>query len=409
MNDHKKLWLKIALIFFFLTSLAGLFLRLLPFLNNFDNKHHYGVLQSHSHTGFLGWVFIAIYAFLINTFGIKDLINKKKTVRILIILTVLLFGIYISFPFNGYGVFSITFLSLFLIYSYYTLIYFYKNIDPEYNKSIIKKFLFAGIIFYFISSIGPWALAPIIATGYKKTNIYFDTIFLYLHFLYNGFITFSVIALFFNSIWKKISIDTIRKRFFYTGFITLLIGTILSYSESLLWHDPAFFVYLIAVFSSLLILYSVIYLYKSAKGLYTEHGTLEKYLFLLSFSFFIIKIVLQTFQAFPFFAEISYLFKGQFIIGYIHLVTLGFISLFLLYFALKNRYIIPGPLFQTGVYLYLTGFFLTEFVLFLHGLFMMNSIYLLSPGFNLLMLLFSLFLFSGISLILINSFVRTNK
>ncbi len=404
MSDLKRLWFKIAIVFFFLTSIAGLFLRLLPFLDNFNNKYHYGILQSHSHTGFLGWVFIALYAFLIDTFGKKDLIYKKKTVRILIILTVLLLGIYISFPFNGYGFFSITFLSLFLLFSYYTLVYFYKNIDSEYKNTLIKKFILAGIIFYFISSIGPWALAPIIAAGYKKSNLYYDTIFLYLHFLYNGFITFSIIALFFNKFKEEINNKFSRKRYFHYSFITLTIGTILSYSESLLWHNPPFYVHLIAITSSFLILISVFYLYKSIKGLKIDYYKTVNYLIGIAIFLFILKIILQTFQAFPFFSGISYLFKGLFIIGYIHLVTLGFISLFLLFFALKSRIIAPNYFFKKGIYLYLTGFVLTETVLFLQGLFLLNSIFVLSSIFNLLMVVFSLFLFAGIFFILLGAF-----
>jgi len=306
MSNYKRLWLNIALFFFFLTSLAGLFLRLLPFLSNFNNKYHYGVLQSHSHTGFLGWVFIALYAFLVDTFGTKDLINKKKTVRILIILTVLLLGMYISFPFNGYGIFSITFLSLFLIYSYYTLVYFYKNIDSKYSNCKIKKFLIAGIIFYFISSIGPWALAPIMAMGYKKTHLYYDTIFMYLHFLYNGFITFTVIALYLNQFRDKIIESTIKKKYLHISFVTLLLGSILSYAESLLWHNPPFYVFILAVTGSLLILISVFYLYKSTQNFILKYNSIERFLITSAITFFIIKIVLQSFQAFPYFAKISY-------------------------------------------------------------------------------------------------------
>lgn len=406
MSNYKKLWLNIALFFFFLTSLAGLFLRLLPFLSNFNNKYHYGVLQSHSHTGFLGWVFIALYAFLVDTFGTKDLINKKKTVRILIILTVLLLGMYISFPFNGYGIFSITFLSLFLIYSYYTLVYFYKNIDSKYSNCKIKKFLIAGIIFYFISSIGPWALAPIMAMGYKKTHLYYDTIFMYLHFLYNGFITFTVIALYLNQFRDKIIESTIKKKYLHISFVTLLLGSILSYAESLLWHNPPFYVFILAVTGSLLILISVFYLYKSTQNFILKYNSIERFLITSAITFFIIKIVLQSFQAFPYFAKISYMLKGQFIIGYIHLVTLGFISVFLIFYAIKKRFLIPDHLFKKGIFYYFTGFFLTETLLFLHGLFLMNSIYVFSSSFNILMLIFSLSLFTGISFLLISQYVK---
>ena len=406
MIDYKRLWLKIAIIFFFFTAFAGLFLRLLPFLDDFDNKYHFGVLQSHSHTGFLGWVFIALYAFLINTFGTQNLIGKKKTVRILIILTVLLLGIYISFPLDGYGVFSITFLSLFLIYSYYTLVYFYKNIDSKYNKTIIKKFLLWGIVLYFISSIGPWALGPVIAGGYKSTKLYYDTIFFYLHFLYNGFITFSIIALYLKLFWEKIENNSNRKKCMFFSFIALLSGTFLSYSESLLWHNPSLYVHFISVLSALFILYAVFCLYKTIEGIQIHYNKIEKYLITFTLIFFILKIVLQFFQAFPYFSKISYLFKGQFIIGYIHLVTLGFISLFLIFYSISTQIIKSGRLFKTGIYFYLTGFLLTEVLLFFQGILLLNSIYILSPSFNLLMLVFSLVIFIGILLILINSLYK---
>jgi len=398
---NKHLWAKISLFFLMITSLLGLLIRILPIQNIIDNSYFYGLLQSHSHTGFLGWVFIAVYILILDNFGQPDILKRKKTKIIIAFVTFFIAGMTISFPFFGYNFISITFLSLFLAFSYYALYYLYKSIRTETKDTISYKFIKTAIYLYLLSSISPWALGPIMAMGYKKTALYYNDIFFYLHFLYNGFIIFSIIGLLFikyeiqNLKIKNLNISL------NNGLKFLLTGTVLNYSESVLWTKPHYSIYLIAFFSSILILTGVYYLWKSINSINLAVKKSMYSSFLLNFALilFVVKSILQTLQSFPVFASISYDLKSYLIIGYIHLVTLGIITPFLLTLYLRGNFIAKSKLYNIGITSYLLGFLLTETILFGQGLLLWNGITSLTPQYNLIIMISSVFLFLGFTLI----------
>jgi len=108
---------------------------------------------------------------------------------------------------------------------------------------------------------------------------------------------------------------------------------------------------------------------------------------------------LQILQSFPLFASISYDLKSYFIIGYIHLVTLGFITPVLLALYSRNKLINESSTYKFGLYFYIIGFFLTELLLFGQGLLLWTGVTFLNLYFNLIMFISSMFLFSGITII----------
>ena len=55
-------------------------------------------------------------------------------------------------------------------------------------------FLRWAFIYAILSGIGPFATGPLIALGLRDTTLYFDAIYFYLHFQYNGFFAFMVLA-----------------------------------------------------------------------------------------------------------------------------------------------------------------------------------------------------------------------
>ena len=407
MKDLTKYWFGFALFFFFITALAGLTLRWLPLQNFIDNSYYFGILQSHSHTGFLGWIYIALYILILRSFGRSSILNLRKTNIILAILSFLLLAMYISFPFDNYGAFSITFLSLFLIFSYYSLVYLYKNIDSAYKNNISKKFILIAIIFYFISSISPWLLGPIIAMGYKKTALYYNNIFFYLHFLYNGYIFFAIAGLFLKDIEdKNISKElNIKLR---RVLLLLTTGTVLNYSESLLWNKPPVYMHIIAFLSSVLIFWALIIIFKISIKTKIHFPGITKVIFSVVIFSLLLKSILHFFQSIPYFSRISYEFKGQFIIGYIHLITLGLFSLFVIAYSLKHNLLKTSKTFNTGILIFISGFIATELLLFGQGILLWNNMGILLQLYNPLLFYFSLLMFLGISIIMI-SYSTTKK
>jgi len=408
MNNRNisNLWIRFALFFLLITSLLGLIIRLIPLQSIIDNSYFYGILQSHSHMGFLGWVFLIIYYLIFLEFGDSKIFFNNKTKQIFGILTFFISGMTISFPFTGYSIYSISFLTLFLGYSYYAIYYLNKNLNRNSKFSISRKYIKTAFLFYLLSSISPWLLGPIMALGYKKTALYYNDIFFYLHFLYNGFVTFSIIGLFIINYEYKLVSETKRnnlQKSLRQSFTLLTIGTILNYSESVLWNKPHPIFYIIAFISSILLILGIFKLSKSFIATRNDYSSTAKFLLYLSILMFVTKTVLQLFQSFPIFADISFSLKSQFIIGYIHLVTLGFITPFILSFLLHKKILINNLALKIGVILYVIGYTFTEIVLFSHGIFLWNSITILVSSFNQIMFYTSLFLFFGLSLVYLSS------
>jgi len=84
---------------------------------------------------------------------------------------------------QGYALYSIVFSTLHLILSYIVLIRLWKQLTK--NNSI-HQFVKLGIIFHFISSIGPYMLGPLMVLEMQESPWYQQAIFFYLHFQYFG-------------------------------------------------------------------------------------------------------------------------------------------------------------------------------------------------------------------------------
>ncbi|HXB44627.1 MAG TPA: hypothetical protein VNV85_11240, partial [Puia sp.] len=165
--------------------------------------------------------------------------------------------------------------------------------------------------------------------------LYRDALFTYLHFQYNGFFTMAIFALLFNHLSKNISAKTQKN--IYRFAISLCISTVPSLFLSYLWQDPNQWLRLIAVAGSVLLLLTCFAFIISARSLlsnYLDQKPVIRFLVLLSMSAFLLKLFLQCFTIFP---EIGNAIFGNrpIIMGFLHLVFLGFVSLFILAFFTK--------------------------------------------------------------------------
>ena len=77
---------------------------------------------------------------------------------------------------------------------------------------------------------------------------------------------------------------------------------------------------------------------------------------------------MQFLSVFPQLSEHILALKTYFVIGYIHLVTLGFLSPFLLFLLIKFELLpVTNKINKLGVFLFLIGVLLTEAILFTQG------------------------------------------
>jgi len=360
-------YIKIAVILFLTSALYGWLMRL-SVIVNIPDFNYTRFLQSHSHVTFLGWGFIGVTTLFNYLFLNKDKPFNKKFKFIFGVEIASICLMLISFPLQGYKVFSIVLLSIFLITSYVYIYQFFKHIDSKRVSKSVSLFIKSSLLFYILSSVGIWAIGIVVATQ-GKTDLYYNSIYFYLHFLYNGFFVFALFGLFFHYL-KKQNVDLNSEylnRFFWITFSTCIPAYILSLvgstSTVIIWIGI-----LTAAIQSVSIRYLILII-SSIKNKLNGILSLSTQLLLTSVILaYVLKLVLQFSSAFPQLSEHILALKTYFIIGYIHLVTLGFLSPFLLFLLIQFEVVsIKNKLNKIGFFLFLIGVFLTETILFTQG------------------------------------------
>ncbi|MBA3899305.1 MAG: hypothetical protein H0X62_03700 [Bacteroidetes bacterium] len=362
-----RAWLLTALLYFLIIAVLGLLMRYLMIypLPGFNFKY---ILHAHSHVALLGWLFFAIFIGFIHAYLPDSLKSGYRWLFVLFNISVV--GMLVTFPFQGYALYSITFSTMHILLSYYLIYKFLKDLKimkawhKKHNSSL--PFVKAALFFLAISTIGPWSLGIIMAKGFSGSDIYYLAVYYYLHFFYNGFLIFSVIGLFY---WflehKNIKFN---RRIVNSFYKPLLISCILTFALSVLWTKPAGIYYFIAASGAVMQVLAFFYFYHSIKNIITNvKESMSEIAFLsLKFAFviFALKIAVQVISALPFFADLAYQQKNL-VIGYLHLVLIGIISAFLFgFFSAINGFSFSNLISKSGIMLFWTGFIATELMLF---------------------------------------------
>ncbi|HKJ06056.1 MAG TPA: hypothetical protein VJ970_01175, partial [Flavobacteriaceae bacterium] len=323
---------------------------------------------------------------------------------IAVILLTIILMLY-SFVASGYKAFSIILLSVFGITSYVLSFKLLKDINQH---SLASKLVKWGIYYYLLSSLATWFLAGVIVTE-GKTDLYFNTVYFYLHFLYNGFFVFALFGLLFKSIENRNIV--LSKSLTNKFFVYLNIACIPTYALSILWSDVAIYYNVIGGLGALAQLLSFFYLLLIIKNTVCKisFSTIEKWLLYFAIASYALKISMQVASAFPYFVEKAVALKPFFIIGYLHLFTLGFMSaLLILLLVLLKKFKEQLLTFKSGVLLFLIGVLVSELLLFGNGFSIMFAIGIL-PNYQFFLVVFSALIFIGIFLLTLNSFSKIKK
>ena len=352
---------KIALTYLLIASLLGIILRLFP-ISDFNANFRF-IVHTHSHIALLGWVYIALTTILYKI-GISK--EKKEAYKFVFWSTqITIIGMLFSFPFVGYALYSILFSTLFIICSYWFYFFFRKNNNLN-KKDISYKFINTSLVFMVISSIGPWALGIIMSTLGNSSHWYKNAIYFYLHFQYNGWFIFCLIGVLFYILEKqKFNFSASKAKQFYLLFG---ISCVLTLFLSFLWIKPSSIIFIIAGVGAFLQGIAFVY-FRKLMIAFTEKmkevfGLFNYRILQFVVTLFFIKIVLQLLSATPYFSEITYKFI-DFVIGYLHLVFLGIITLMTL-ILLNFLQLIIVP--KTWIKIYLIGFILSEILIFYKGI-----------------------------------------
>lgn len=384
-------WIRISLINLLLVSIAGVILRYkilfsLPFINQ---KY---LLHGHSHFAFAGWVSQTLMVLMINYLSTQNkLINLRPYKHILIINLITAYGMLITFPIQGYAIFSILFstLSVFVFYTF--SIKFWKDLNNLQQKTILHYWFKAAIILGVISSIGTFGLAYMMANKIMHQNWYLAAVYFYLHFQYNGWFLFACIGLFYSLFPTEVLVNRkVNKDIFYL----FSASVVPAYFLSVLWINLPLWMYIIVVIASILQLVALIKLIQFIKYNRAIYSTrIGRFILSLSTFALCIKLLLQLGSTVPSLSQLAFGFR-PIVIAYLHLVLLGVITLFLIGYIFSNKNMALQKPLLIGILVFAGGIFFNELILMLQGIasFSYNSI----PYTNELLLCAALIMFTGI-------------
>ena len=385
---------RIALYFFAAIALLGLILRLIPVVQLHIIQSN--VLHAHSHTAFLGWLHGAFIAFISYIF-LKDKLQTKQFKWLYTFTIINIIGIYIAFLLQGYKLFSILFLSLFLIATYWFIFYFFKNKTEEKTYPATYRFIRAGLWLQFLSSLSPWSLGAVIKFLGKKSIFYKFDIYYYLHFQYNGWFLFATIGLSLYLLERRnITLPVSKVNLLYK---LMLIAVFLGYFSNTLWANPGWFFNILALIGGAaeIAAFFVLLLIFKRYHRYLHHTISDFSFRILNFVLFtfMFKTVLQFMGSFPYYADLTNRIH-DFIIGYLHLVMLGIFTPFLLIFADELQFI---NLKKNFLKIFYAGFIITESIIFIRAILLWFNLSFNIMSLNLLLFAFTIVLATGVWLI----------
>lgn len=395
---QKKLVI-VCLINFLVAALMGLMLRyvfVLP-LHDFIKPvpfEYRSLMHAHSHGAMLGWVYLMLYVLIVHHF-----IPDKKPIynRLFWLTEIAVIGMMVSFPFQGYAAISISFSTLHIICSYWFIRLIWKH--HKIKSKPIRLLLKASLVFMFISTMGIWCLGPAAAKLGIESAFFQTAIQFFLHFQFNGWFMFAVLAVFLNQF--RIENTVLFQRFFKTLIISCVLTFALpvswyAYHPSLLWING-----IGALFQLVSGYWFILLLRPHWAEFWSRTPQLIKTMYALALISFIMKIALQTSSIVPTISRMAYQYHN-FVIGFIHLMMLGVITGFLFAFILRPSLIsVKSKSLSFGLYCFTAGFIATEVLLLLQGLFYYFDLGIL-PNYYLLLFICSILLPIGIVFIILN-------
>lgn len=367
LNKRNK-WLTIALINLAVVASLGVVLRskILFSMPWIDFKF---ILNAHSHFAFAGWITICLF-----TLMTYEILPEKVSARPVYpyLLTGLLLtavGMLLSFPLEGYGLFSIIFSTLFIFVTYAFSWVLVKDILKSTVNKSVQLLCVISLIALCVSSLGPFTLAYMMATHSTNVLLYRDAIYSYLHLQYNGFFMLGIFALFINHFIYKCDAgaQVKAKRFAIALSLSLLPTLFLSY----LWHYPNAAVRTVAILGCILLVVVLVLfriLIRALPQIIGEINPFAKVIGALSMFAFMLKTTLQLGTVFP--AIGNEVFSNRaVIIGYLHLVMLGFVTLYLLAYLVQIKYFhIGNRLTKTGIIVFVAAVIINELILMTQGM-----------------------------------------
>ena len=400
-QTHK--WLKIAFLNLLIVALLGTLMRY-KIAYSFPFIEQKKFMNAHSHFAFAGWISQALMVLMVNYLSpltTKNVFKKYRWVFIANLVTA--YGMLLTFPWEGYGSLSIIFSTLSIFVSYAFAFIYWRDINKIKIKSVAHYWFTAALIFNVISSAGPFFLAYMMANNWHHPNLFLATLYYFLHFQYNGWFFFACAGLFSSYLNTALVSLRIQKIIFWL----FAIACVPAYFLSALWLPMPFLVFMLVVLSAIaqfaggfLLIYWVI---KKRKLLQSHIGPDSRWILVLSGIALCIKLFLQLVSTIPSLSSFAFGFR-PIVIGYLHLVLLGLITLFIIGYSRANGFLITNKTGNAGLYLFIGGIIVNELFLMIQGISYMSFINV--ANINLWLLAAAGLLFTGALLMMIGQWKK---
>lgn len=395
-----RTWMLWAVFFFLVASLFGLAMRYFYIgeVPLFEYKH---LLHAHSHIALLGWGYLLLSGILVFSF-IADPIRLKYYRKLLLLTVVAVLGMMLSFPVQGYGLFSINFSTMHLLVSYGFAFSFLKDLN-KLPQTIATSLIRWGIYWMVLSSLGLWAIAPVAAILGKTHPLYSLSIQWFLHLQLNGWFVYILFGVLAHQLPDHFS----SARYAAKTLVGLHLSMLLTFALAVSWstaHPALYYLNTVGVMMQAVVYYLLIkpFWQNMIKG-----NKWVNWLMILALASLTAKAVIQLALIIPAVSVVAYTIR-MYVIGFLHLVMLGGISLGLAAIAIQKGWLPIGSLSKWGWILLSIGFLLSEFLLLGQGTLLWLQAGFM-PHYYMLLFLASLLFPLGLSFIGLDLFSHSIK
>jgi hypothetical protein len=229
-------------------------------------------------------------------------------------------------------------------------------------------------------------------------NWYLAAEYFYLHFQYNGWFFFACMGL----LTVKLSADAspiILNRIFLL-FVTAVVP---AYFLSTLWMSLPLWIYLLVIAAAFAQvvgwIYTVGIIKKQSALLKKSMPAIAKWLLVFSAVALSIKLLLQSGSTIPSLSNLAFGFR-PIVIGYLHLVLLGVITLFIVGYVFATNGLILNKNAVTGAGIFTTGIIINEFFLMVQGVAALD--YTNIPFINQALLITACTMFTGLLVLVLS-------
>ena len=218
------------------------------------------------------------------------------------------FGMLVTFPFQGYGAYSITFSTLSIFVSYAFAIMYWKDLNRLTQKNISAYWFKAAVVLNAFASLGAFCLAFMRIEKIIHQNWYLAAEYFYLHFQYNGWFFFACMGL----ISTIVSANT-RPIILKMIFILFAAAVLPAYFLSTLWMPIPLGVYILVIAAAVAQILGWIYMVgiikKQAHTLNNTMPAIAKWLLIFSAIALSIKLLLQLGSTIPSLSDLAFGFR----------------------------------------------------------------------------------------------------